>query len=132
MNRRQFTRTFATLTGGGALAAGLGLSATLCLLRDTPPSLSRAFFQAHLGERFRTGESGAHSLQLTKVVTASPYAPDSQFHAIFEAGPQTRIEEGIHRLESMRSGRFDLFLTQSGFSGTRQQYVATINLQTAA
>lgn len=132
MNRRHFAQTLAALTGGGALAAGLGLSATVGLLRDTPPSLSRAFFEAQIGERFRAGEWGEHTLLLKEVVAASRLAPDSQFHAIFEAGPQAELQEGIHRLESKRSGRLELFLTQSGLSGARQRYVATINLQTAA
>lgn len=134
MKRRQFTKTIVLLAGGVALPAYAGIPSALNLTRidAAPKDLSRDFFEARVGKVFQLPRQEPHALLLKGVNDACGAACREQFHAVFEASPGTRLQEGIFQLEREGAGRFDLFLTESAQGSKRQQFVAIINLQTTA
>ena len=134
MRRRQFTRTVALWAGGVVIFSYAGIPVVHHFLRAdvSPGSLSRDFFEAHIGKVFILGQEKARALLLMGVENAVKSESREQFHAIFEVSPGTPLEEGIYQLQRNSIVQFGLFLTRANTSNSRQRLIATINLQPAA
>ncbi len=133
MRRRQFTEFIALLTGGVAVSAYARVPVVVTSTRSDAAAayLSRDFFEAQLGRVFSVGRNEVCKLRLKAVESACCHNSSEQFHAIFEVSSGTPLEEGIYVLESDNRPRMGLFMTRSERGTTRQQMVATINLQTS-
>ena len=129
MKRRQFTQTLALLVGGFAASAFAGISAPHKLLQmgAAREGLSRKQFDEQIGSAFHLTD-GAGELLLKGVEDAAVAGPCEQFHLVFELGPGSRLEEGIHSLESPDGSRMELFLIPSERGTQTQQLVSIFNL----
>ena len=134
MRRRQFTHFIALLAGGAAVSVHAAVPMVCKSVQSGAASnyLSRNFFETQLGNVFTVGRHEVRKLSLNAVESACRHNSREQFHAIFEVSPGTPLKEGIYVLESNNGPRMELFMTRSERGTTRQQMVATINLQTVA
>lgn len=133
MKRRQFTHTLALLAGGFAASAYAGIAAPYKLLKTGAASrgLSRKQFDGQIGGTFHlTDEAG--ELRLRGIEDAGCSGPCEQFHLVFELGPGSRLEEGIHRLDCPDGSRMNLYLIPSDRGTETQQLVSIFNLLPAA
>jgi hypothetical protein len=133
MKRRQMTQFLALLTGGVAASSFASVPAVGRSLKNamTPAYLTREFFEAQLGREFNLEGSGVRKLRLKAVESACCHHSREQFHAVFETGPGSPLDEGIYILERNGRSRMELFMTVSEAGASPQRLVATINLQAA-
>ena len=129
MHRRQFAQGVALIASGAALSAVAGLPAAKSSWRAAglPEDLSLEFFRSMIGQSFSLSRDGSRAVKLRSVERLAAHVPGEQFNLVFELDTGPLLRDGIHRLDGIDVGSFELYLAHEDFIGSRQRLVATVN-----
>jgi hypothetical protein len=130
MHRRKFTQGLALMAGGVLVHSVKGASSVqvAAQLLQSPPSLSRDFFSARIGQRFDVSDDRVCGVVLKAVERAARAPGREQFHVVFERKAGEPLSDGIFRLRGQDTAEFDLFLVSGEVGNGRQLLRATFNL----